>query len=275
MMPMIENRETNISMNRCASVYLARAIAIGTAVAASTGMAAGASAPEPFRISLEPSYFSGHFGSAHVFRVYDLPLSVIYRKSRLRVRVELPYVAIAGAGRISGGTVLRGGHQPHFRSGVGDLWVSAQYRLCPAAGIRPSISPLIKIKIPLASRHQGLGTGKADAEFGGRFEWRIGNHIFPYLALGYRINGRAHRLKLRNAVTYQVGASVVLAHQQYVTAVFIGHSAFQRRVGPTNSVVLAYNVSLTPVWGFETYFDRGLSPNSPAIGVGLGITAGF
>lgn len=274
-MQRVEIKGTTIVMGRSVSVYLASAFAISTAVAASTGIAAGASAPGPFRISLEPSYFSGNFGSAHVFRVYDLPLSVIYRKSRLRVRVELPYVAIAGAGRISGGTVLHGGHHTHFRQGLGDFWISAQYRLCAASGIRPSISPLLKIKVPLASRQKGLGTGKADAEFGGRFEWRIGQRIFPYLTLGYRINGRAHRLKLRNAIVYQVGASVVFAHKQYVTAVLIGHSGFQRRIGPTNSVVLAYNITLTPVWSFETYVDRGLSPNSPAIGVGLGVTAGF
>ncbi len=268
-------REKIILMAQGARLYLAIGIATSAIVAGSPGTAFGASPQQPFRISLEPAYFAGRFGSAHMFRVYDLPLSVIYRRSRLRIHVELPYVAISGTGRISGGAVLRGGHQRRIRRGVGDLWLSGQYRLNHAAGILPSVSPFLKAKIPLAARSKGLGTGKEDAEFGARLEWRVGGQIFPYLALGYRINGRARRLRLHNALTYQIGTSVAFADHQYLTAVFIGHSAFQYHVGITNSLVIAYNVILTPTWGLETYVDHGLSRNSPAIGVGLGVTASF
>ncbi|SIR49127.1 MULTISPECIES: hypothetical protein [Acidiphilium] len=249
-------------------------LVLGLATSAA-GAVAQAAAPGPFRISLEPSYFAGRFGTAHGFRIYDLPLAIIYRKDRLRVRVEIPYVAVAGAGLLSGGTVLRGGRGTALRSGVGDVWVSAQYRVVTAQSWRPAIKPLIKIKIPLASRTRGLGTGQVDAELGSRFDWRIGTRIFPYAEIGYRINGRTHGLRLRNAVTYQLGTSIALAHEQYVTAVFIGHSAFQYRVGPTDSIVAAYNITLNPIWGLEAYVDRGLTANSPSVGLGFGVTAGF
>lgn len=237
--------------------------------------AARSATPELFRFSLEPSYFAGRFGTTHELRIYDIPLAVIYRKAELRVRIEIPYVSVAGAGLFTGGTVLHGGSPSAIRSGLGDIWVSTQYRVLKAKGLRPSIRPFVKLKIPLASPSKGLGTGQFDSEFGSRFEARLGNTIFPYVELGYRINGRAHRLKLRNAVVYQIGATVALPKQQFVTMVFIGHSAFQYHVGPTNSIVAAYNVALDKRWGLETYVDRGLSRNSPAIGGGFGVTAGF
>ncbi|MCW8307062.1 hypothetical protein AruPA_08445 [Acidiphilium sp. PA] len=257
-------------MGRRTRILLVLGLATGTA-----GAQAQTATPGPFRISLEPSYFTGRFGAAHGFRIYNLPLAIIYRENLLRVRIEIPYVAVAGAGLLSGGTVLRDRQSTALRRGLGDAWISAQYRVLPGQGLTPSIRPLIKIKIPFASRTRGLGTGRVDGELGTRFSWRVGTRIFPYAEIGYRLNGRAHGLRLRNAVTYQLGASIALAQQQYLTAVFIGHSAFQYHVRPTDSIVAAYNVTLSPIWGLEAYVDRGLTANSPSVGLGFGVTAGF
>ncbi len=263
-------RENKILMWRRLQTCLAFGVISGLMITA-----AQPAMPRSFRLSVEPSYFTGRFGTAHALRIYDLPLAVIYRNARLRVRIEIPYVAVAGAGLLTGGTVLHGHYPSAIRSGLGDIWVSTQYRMIKDAGARPSISPLIKIKIPLASRGKGLGTGQFDAEIGSRFQWRLGKKIFPYAELGYRINGRSQGLKLRNALTYQAGASVALPHRQFATVVFIGHSAFQYHVGPTDSIVAAYNITLNARWCLEAYVDRGLTRNSPAIGGGFGVTAGF
>ncbi|MDD2876677.1 MAG: hypothetical protein PHT60_07675 [Acidiphilium sp.] len=238
-------------------------------------LAASPAYAAPFQINVEPSYFTGNFGYAHALRIYEVPLAILYRTQRLRLRVVIPYVAIAGAGLISGGTVLQGGHSSSFRSGLGDVWLSAQYRLIKSAGLRPAIKPLIRLELPLASQRQGLGTGQFDGAFGARFDWRFANTLFPYAQFDYRINGRVPGLSLRNAVTYQAGLTLALPHNQYVTGVLIGHGGFQYHVGPTDSVVAAYNINLNPEWGLAAYIDRGLTSNSANFGAGFGVIAGF
>lgn len=229
----------------------------------------------PFQINVEPSYFSGTFGTATTLRVYEVPLAVLYRTGLLRLHIEIPYIAVTGAGLLGGGAVLRGGGPSRVRSGLGDVWLSAQYRVVKSAGALPSIKPLIRLKLPVASRRSGLGTGRFDGAFGAQLNWRCARRLFPYVQFEYRINGRAPGLSLQNAASYQAGLTVALTHHQYVTGALIGHGAFQHHVGPTDSIVAAYNINLNARWGLAGYIDHGLTRNSANIGAGFGVIAGF
>lgn len=237
--------------------------------------AARAAPPGPFSINVEPSYFGGTFGTANTIRVYELPVTLEYHGARLRLRLELPYIALEGAGLLNGGSVIQTGGHPVWRTGLGDIWAGADYRVLDTSGLRPSLRPYVKIKLPTASRSNGLGTGRPDVEFGSHFEWNISGRVLPYARAGYRIVGRAPGLKLRNTLTFEAGASLVVPYHGYVTALFLDSGTLQRGAGPAEQLIGAYTVRLSPALDFQTYLTRGLTPDSPEFGVGMGFSEKF
>ena len=64
-------------MAQGARLYLAIGIATSAIVAGSPGTAFGASPQQPFRISLEPAYFAGRFGSGRVVKCVEILGGVI------------------------------------------------------------------------------------------------------------------------------------------------------------------------------------------------------
>jgi hypothetical protein len=229
----------------------------------------------PFSINVEPSYFGGTFGTSNTVRVYEVPVTLEYHGARLRLRLEIPYIALAGAGLLNGGSVIQTSGHPVWRTGLGDIWVGANYRVLDTSGLRPSLRPYVKIKIPTASRTQGLGTGQPDVEFGTHFEWNVDGRFLPYARIGYRVVGRAPGLKLQNAVTFEAGASMVVPHHGYVTALFLDSGTLQRGAGPAEQLIAAYTVRLNAALEFQTYLTRGLTSNSPEFGMGMGLTEKF
>jgi len=236
---------------------------------------AEAAAVSPYTINVDPSYFGGKFGTSNTVQVYEIPLAVEYHGTRLRLRVEIPYVAVSGAGLISGGAVIQTNGRSVWRTGLGDIWAGADYRVLDESGFQPSVRPSVKFKIPTASRAKGLGTGQPDIEFGSHFEWNIYGKLLPYARIGYRAVGRAPGLKLQNTLTYEAGVSVVLPHQQYATAMFLDGGTIQRGTGPAEELIAAYTVQIGAKLEFQTYLARGLTSNSPELGGGLGITERF
>lgn len=228
-----------------------------------------------YTIGLEPSYFAGHFGTRHTIRIYDLPLSVEYHHRQLRLRMELPYISVAGAGVVAGNTVVLGNQSGAVRSGVGDLWVKAEYRLNHAHQLVPSVEPYLKVKVPLASYSQGLGTGRFDEEAGLRLTWRATPRVFPYAQFGYRNVGRLPGLHLRNIMTFEPGVAVAVTPRQYLSALVIGHTAIQQRRTAVASAILAYNLRMNFRWEFQGYVTRGLTSQSAAFGGGFGVKAHF
>lgn len=255
------------------------AVALFTTTVALAGPAFAAppvpSHPAHYTIGLEPSYFAGRFGTSHYIRIFDVPLTMSYRHGPVRVRVEVPYLAISGAGVIAGNAVVINNQNAGVRSGVGDLWVKLEYRLNHAYRAVPSVEPYVKVKFPLASYQKGLGTGRFDEEAGLRLTWRVNRDIFPYVQLGYRIVGRLPGLNLLNVFTFEPGVTVAVTPSQYVSALIVGHTAIQRGRTGTAAAVLAYNLRMNFRWELQAYTSAGLTAQTAAFGFGLGVMAHF
>ena len=234
-----------------------------------------AASPAGFTIGLEPSYFTGRFGTRHTIHIYDLPLSITYRHRNLRLRIELPYIAVTGAGIVAGQSIIASTGSGAVRSGPGDMWLKAEYRLDRARGVRPSFEPYVKVKVPVASYAKGLGTGRFDEEAGLRMVWRAGTRVFPYLQLGYRIVGRLPALHLQNVVTFEPGVAVAVAPRQFLSVIVIGHTPIQKRRTAVASAILAYNLRMNFRWELQVYATRGLTSQSAAFGAGFGVMAHF
>ncbi|WP_298283071.1 hypothetical protein [Acidocella sp.] len=231
--------------------------------------------PGSFEIGIEPSLFSGHFGTHHQITIYDLPLTLAYHDHGLRVQVEIPYLAMSGAGAIAGASVVpvRGTGTP--RQGAGDVWVKLEYRLNQPAGWVPAVMPYAKIKLPVASYNKGLGTGRFDEEGGVRLTWHVRHGIFPYAQMGYQSVGRLPGLHLQNMVTFEPGIAVALTQNQFLSLIVMGHTPVQQRRSWVVSVAAAYNLKLNMRWGLQLYLAHGLTPASPAVGAGVGVMAHF
>ena len=236
---------------------------------------AGATPPDAFEISIQPSYFTGKFGTLHPIHIYYVPVDLQYRNGPASIRVTIPYISVTGQGILSGGTVIGTTGTKRRRNGLGDIWITGKYRLHTLNGPIPEIIPYLKMKVPTASRRLGLGTGEPDEEIGGFFQWRIGNRLFPFAKFGYRFVGRSNTLKLGNAAIYEFGSTLILAPERYLTLLATGHPAIQRHFGPIEDLLVAYNCLLTRRLGLQIYADKGLTRSSPAFGLGGGLMMHF
>lgn len=250
--------------------------ALGAAVIAlGMTMSAWAASIGEITVGLEPSFFAGTYGTSHMVRIYDLPMTVSYRSGPVRLHVEIPYIAISGSGIVIGGTAVSTGHPAGLRTGLGDIWLQAEYRLSEPRGLLPSVEPYAKLKIPTASFSNGLGTGRPDEEVGGRFGWIVRQRVFPFIRVGYRVVGKEPSLHLQDIFTFAPGITFVPVPRNYLTLLLIGHTAIQAGGPPMVSLVLAYNRRINRRWGFQTYLAHGLTAGSAAIGVGIGALAHF
>lgn len=247
----------------------------GLILAMAMASASRAAVAGPYTIALDPSYFSGRFGTSKTIRIYDMPLVAEYHRDNWRVRVEIPFIAIAGRGVVAGNSVVVGNQGSAVRSGPGDIWVEVKRRLNRPLGLRPSVEPYVKVKIPVASYDKGLGTGRFDEEAGVLLTWRAMRIVFPYLRVGYRHVGAVPGLHLRNIVTFEPGISAVVTPRQYASLLVIGHTPIQAGRSVAAAAVLVYDVQMNSRLEFQAFLSRGLTAESALFGAGLGVKVHF
>jgi len=221
-------------------------------------------------LAAEPTLISGKFGGSQTLSVYELPLTWAYHAPAWRLSVELPYLVLSGPGGVVTGSAAHG-----TRGGLGDTWLGGSLRLTTPDGLRPAIMPYARLKIPTASVAQGFGTGQPDVEYGSRFEWRLGAHVYPFAQAGYRINGRAAGLNIRDAAVFALGAAVAVGPYGYASLTFEERGALQTGSGPAEIAMADYTVPLSHRFGVQAFALRGFTPANAGYGAGLGITARF
>ncbi len=230
--------------------------------------------PGFFTIGVEPSVFAGGFGYGSNLHVYELPLTLRYHGDGWRVSLEVPGLVVSGAGMVTDGAAIRATTQSGTRVGLGDIWLSGDVTVARADGLLPELAPYVKLKMPTASRAQGLGTGAPDEEIGLRAIWEAGK-LYPFLRAGYRFVGGAQGLQLHNAPVVEAGLSYRFLQGQYISLGVSHRGEIQTGAGPSELALAAYTVQLTPRLDVQLYALRGFTPDSPAYGFGLGATARF
>lgn len=261
-------------MKRPIIAALAAGLALGLARPDGTA-AAAIEAATPFSVAVSPAFFGGQFGTGNNIHVYELPVTAEYHAHNLRLSLDIPFITIAGKGLVSGGSVVQTTRRSSLRSGLGDIWFSAEYRILQTGRYTPALSPYLKVKAPTASRRAGLGTGEPEVETGVRLDWSLANRVLPFLRVGYRSTSKAAGLHLRNSLVFGAGASLVAAPGQYITAEMIDNGAIQQGMGASQYVLAAYTIRLNRRFDLQVYAVRGLTHNSPAFGGGFGVTSRF
>lgn len=223
-------------------------------------------------LGVQPSYFTGDYGTGTATKITYIPLYAKYKTGDLSLKLTVPYISVESSGAlVSGGSVISAGTGSTTKrnSGLGDVWAEGRYKF-RGAGSAPDISPYIKIKFGTASHSDNLGTGENDYEGGLSFEWIVGQTVFPFLDIGYRFVGSPPGQNLRNIPTYGGGATYKVSEMNFLTGIYSGHQSTEAGFANASDLVVAWNHDTRPGTGYQFYLDKGLSNGSPKYGVGIG-----
>lgn len=144
---------------------------------------------------------------------YGLPIGARFTKGPFRLSASIPYVIVKGPGAAVGddddefdvGDPTADG----TRRGLGDLRLTARYRLPKSALGGFELDLLGRVKVPTGSRDKRLGTGEVDYAIGGELSREVGQ-LEPFVSAQYRFNGDRPDIDYRNTVAASAGTAVRL-----------------------------------------------------------------
>lgn len=230
-------------------------------------------------LKIEPSYFSGTYGTGKPNSIYYLPVTAAYERDQVKISVTIPYLELRGEALISNGQVVGTGNAAGTsavsRAGLGDIAIKGKYYLSKQSGLIPGLAPYFVLVVPTGSQKNGLGTGEFSEEPGSVLHWRLCRRLFSFIKLGYRFNGSPNGQKFRNVPVLTAGITGVLAPGHYLTAVFAGHPAIQARFPNAADILIAYDTSFMTNNDLQIFIDKGISGGSANIGAGIGVATHF
>ena len=229
-----------------------------------------AAAPQ-WELSAGGDYSAGRYGAASDTQVSDVRINGKAQFDRLRLEAVLPYVTIEGPGElVSGVPVSSGGSAVSKRSGLGDLSLSAAYRVGEARANGPALELGGTFKVPTAKA--GIGTKKADYGLAANLYGNFTPKLSWFGSLGYSWLGDSSVYDLRNGVAGYVGANLAPTPERN-----LGFSlAYRARAAAGLDPQLSFNPYLTQRfakdWGVTLYATAGMTSASPRLGAGLSLS---
>ncbi|OYV44953.1 MAG: hypothetical protein B7Z75_02190 [Acidocella sp. 20-57-95] len=226
-------------------------------------------------LKVEPSYFSGTYGTGKQNSIYYLPFTAAYERNNVKISITIPYMELRGQTLVSNGQVIGSGSSAVSHAGLGDVIIKGKYYASQQFGVVPGVSPYFVLVIPTGSRKNGLGTGEFSEEPGSVLHWRLGRRFFSFVKLGYRFSASPAGQKFRNVPIVTAGVTGVISPGHYLTAVFAGHPAIQAKFPNSADILLAYDTSFMKRYDLQFFIDKGLTAGSANIGGGMGVSTHF
>jgi hypothetical protein len=229
------------------------------------------------KVSLGYHYSIGDYGESQSTTIQYVPLVLTADIDRWRVQATIPYLNIDGpAGIIEGpnGPIQTNDGDA---SGLGDLLLRGAYLLPIERALPqdwstsrwlPYVDLVALLKVPTASRSQGLGTGEVDFGFETELTWSLGA-FSPFTTLGYRYLGSPPDQHLSDVFVGSLGALY-----RFLPSLS-GGALLDYRTSPSPST--GQRLELVPYaawliaehWPLEGYLSAGLADGSPDFGVGF------
>lgn len=270
----------------------------GAASAASTGGA--------WTLGLGLDVAGGSYGNATSTRYVAIPLLLRYTPSaRLSLALDLPWLyqsnsvttygstgpmagsrtgSHGGFSAAAGVSAAAGG--PHgggpggsgmlnlapdqSQSGLGDATLGAAYALVEEGVQQPRLSTLVYLKIPLADKDKGLGTGKFDGGAGLALAKSFG--FTRYFARGsYIVRGHSTAYGTQNYLSYGVGASYLYTFDLQAGLSLTGATAPIEAAPAPLEARIQLNYRLSERLRLEGSVGHGLSDGSPDLAGGIAV----
>lgn len=223
-------------------------------------------------LGVSTNYFEGDYGTATTTKVWSTPVSLAYKTGDWRLKLTVPYLSVDGENaNVSGTSIIRTNNTQ--RSGMGDTWLEAKYRIADIMGKNQDLSPYFKYKFDTSQN--GLGSDENDVEVGLNFDFVTSDTAFPFAQLGYRVVGSPPGKNYENTLSYSAGVTFKVAANDYVTPMYSARQSQQAAYEDSADAIIAWNHNFERGRGIQIYFDKGLSDGSPDYGVGVGGTYRF
>lgn len=202
---------------------------------------------------------------------------VAARVGRLTLSASLPYVVtsapedlIVSQGGLFGTPLFA---QPTTqtqritREGIGDLSLQAGYQL-PLGSVDAFIAG--NVKVPTASREDGLGTGETDFGVSGQLSRRFGD-VVPFVSAGYTFTGEPEGFDVRNTLSGSAGSHFVLGRQSLATLSYNYEQSATQIVEDRQSVGVGLSTGLSPRLQLGLNARAGVSADAPDASVGMSL----
>jgi outer membrane putative beta-barrel porin/alpha-amylase len=243
------------------------------------GALPAAAADGNWKLTESITYEQGSFGTGTETTTICVPTTIKRYFEKGDFSLIVPFIHLDGSSLVTTieGMPIRAaknrkaGQAPTTSAnGLGDVIVKGSYYLLDEESELLNLSPVARIKIPTASRSEGLGTGKLDGSFGleaskSLREWTLFTDAY-YTIIGGPVDGQ--RLDNQFAVDFGAGDQILPALNLAVfyelkTAIVPGTSSPQ-------DLIASAEYKLTKSIQIFGGGSAGLSDGSP----GYGLTAG-
>jgi Putative MetA-pathway of phenol degradation len=233
-----------------------------------------------FELSSGVDFERGDFGTGSEIEKVAVPLTARVSVGRLRASAQLPWVRVTAPGNVIAPTgplglpILVDPSRPaeiSTREGLGDLRVGLAYDL-PGEGFAASVRA--GVKLPTASRSEGLGTGEADYHAGIDVSTKLGA-VVPFASVTYTRAGDPAGVDLKNALAGQAGAALRLGRS---TSAHLGYSYAEAANDASHDdqrVFGGVNAGLGGGVSLGVYGSGGVSKGAADLGAGVSLGLSF
>jgi hypothetical protein len=244
-------------MNRISLLILSIIFLATSNVNADTGKLRG---------SVGLDYLTGDYGSTINTDIAALTFGLRYKKSRWTFKASIPYLSISNTGVTTDGVSVNAAGKSE--KGPGDLNLSASYLgyYNPKSGF--GISGKTKIKLPVADKNKGLGTGEVDVSFQ-LDPFKVMGPVTLFSSIGYKVYGDTATTDYNNVWYLSLGGMYKVSD-----ALDIGLGGNFREKVTTRSenkkdMFLFSNSKLTRTDAIQFHLSHGFSDSTPDWGAGL------
>jgi outer membrane putative beta-barrel porin/alpha-amylase len=188
-----------------------------------------------------PSYFSGEFATGFETHILSLASTLVVERGKHEFRLDVPYVSITADGLVTflGDQVIeRGPGGRTTESGPGDLMLQDEYSFVEGSRSAPTVSAIIKFKVPTADESRGLGSGEPDGGLGFGLSQPLGTRWAMLGQTQYMVRGDPPGTDLKDTFAVSIG--------------------FQRRVSDSTSAMLSYKWLQSVISGRSALADISL-----------------
>ncbi len=232
-------------------------------------------AKDATRLSLSVYEASGHYGSPVRTTIRSVGLGLRHRTGHWTLRATIPWLNIRGAANVlPDGATTAGSTTRRSRKGLGDVNLSVARRLFYNQEQRAGLSARFAVKLPTASRNQGLGTGEPDFTMELAPHGYLGSHTW-FAALGYRKYGDTPTTDYRDGWLLRLGLSHPLGDHQAVGLSLRYRQGNRAGRDDQRSLMLFHDLRLERGWRTQTYLIRGFSDATAEWAAGLSLINAF
>lgn len=224
-------------------------------------------------LSSGATFTSGDYGSSDTTEVLYIPVSLKYKQEKWNVKLTVPYLKVKGPqniirdiGQINQSVSVK----TDTNEGLGDITLSAGYRLFYAPKAKTLLNVNGKIKFGTADENKSLGTGKNDYSLSLGL-YKLMGDFTPYATFGRKFYGESDRFQLDDVFFGSAGLSYKISQKTSVgiNLYLKDKTADSRSITKQLSGYLSYKLDKS--WKLQGYFIQGLSDNTPDAGGGFSL----